>query len=157
MKLNSWYFYLEIPTKNHSWFDFCFRNFKHFNFNSSTYSCVLHLCRETVQKYLGLRWSTFVGRFSKHSAFHLFNFFDQSQSRVARWYNFKPKIPIWVNFVGSWNGKCWNILRPIWKICGNLIHFMVTMYILSFSPFLYVIHKKKNLAILYQSPWLLLL
>jgi hypothetical protein len=27
--------------------------------------------------------------------------------RVARWFVFKPKIPIWVNFGGSCNGSCW--------------------------------------------------
>jgi hypothetical protein len=27
-------------------------------------------------------------------------------SRVARWHNFKPNIPIWVNFGGSCNGRC---------------------------------------------------
>jgi hypothetical protein len=27
-------------------------------------------------------------------------------TRVARWYIFKPKIPIWENFVGPVNGKC---------------------------------------------------
>jgi hypothetical protein len=32
--------------------------------------------------------------------------------RVARWYIFKPKIPLWVNFRGSWNGKGWYILWP---------------------------------------------
>jgi hypothetical protein len=26
-------------------------------------------------------------------------------ARTARWYIFKPKIPIWVNFVEPWNGK----------------------------------------------------
>jgi hypothetical protein len=26
--------------------------------------------------------------------------------RVARWFVFKPKIPIWVNFGGPWRGKC---------------------------------------------------
>jgi hypothetical protein len=31
--------------------------------------------------------------------------------RVARWFLFKPKIQIWVNFLGPYNGKrC--ILRP---------------------------------------------
>jgi hypothetical protein len=25
--------------------------------------------------------------------------------RVARWYNFKPRIPIWVNFLGSGNAR----------------------------------------------------
>jgi hypothetical protein len=29
------------------------------------------------------------------------------ESRVARWYIFKPKIPIWVNFVVSFSEKCW--------------------------------------------------
>jgi hypothetical protein len=30
--------------------------------------------------------------------------------RVARWFVFKPKIPIWVNFRGPWNEKCCYIL-----------------------------------------------
>jgi hypothetical protein len=30
--------------------------------------------------------------------------------RVARWFVFKPKIPIWVIFAGSCNGKSWYIL-----------------------------------------------
>jgi hypothetical protein len=29
---------------------------------------------------------------------------------VARWFIFKTKIPIWVNFGGSWNEKGCNIL-----------------------------------------------
>jgi hypothetical protein len=29
-----------------------------------------------------------------------------SSSRVARWFLFKPKIPIWVNFGGPEIGKC---------------------------------------------------
>jgi hypothetical protein len=28
-------------------------------------------------------------------------------SRVARWFIFKPKIPIWVKFGGPWNKKCY--------------------------------------------------
>jgi hypothetical protein len=27
------------------------------------------------------------------------------KTRVARWFIFKPKIPIWVSFWGPWNGK----------------------------------------------------
>jgi hypothetical protein len=30
--------------------------------------------------------------------------------RVARWFVFKPKMPIWVNFGGSCNEKSWYIL-----------------------------------------------
>jgi hypothetical protein len=30
----------------------------------------------------------------------------RSKNRVARWYIFEPKIPIWVNFAGPSNGKC---------------------------------------------------
>jgi hypothetical protein len=40
-----------------------------------------------------------------------------SEFRVARWYVFKPKIPIWLNFGRPWNGKCWHILWPF----GNLV------------------------------------
>jgi hypothetical protein len=29
--------------------------------------------------------------------------------RVARWFVFKPKIPIWVNFEELWNGDGWNV------------------------------------------------
>jgi hypothetical protein len=30
--------------------------------------------------------------------------------RVARWFVFKPKIPKWLNFGGTCNGKYWYIL-----------------------------------------------
>jgi hypothetical protein len=33
------------------------------------------------------------------------------KSRIARWFIFKPKFTIWVNFGGSCNGRCWYILR----------------------------------------------
>jgi hypothetical protein len=33
-------------------------------------------------------------------------------SRVARWFLFKPKIPITVDFGGYSNGRCWYILCP---------------------------------------------
>jgi hypothetical protein len=42
-------------------------------------------------------------------------------SRVARWFVFKPKIPIWVNFEGPLNGKCWYILWPFVIIYGSLV------------------------------------
>jgi hypothetical protein len=29
---------------------------------------------------------------------------------VARWYIFKPKIPIWINFGRPWNEKGWHNL-----------------------------------------------
>jgi hypothetical protein len=29
--------------------------------------------------------------------------------RVARWYIFKPKMPIWINFGGPGNGRCWYV------------------------------------------------
>jgi hypothetical protein len=31
--------------------------------------------------------------------------------RVARWFNLKPKIPLWVYFGGPWNAKWRYILR----------------------------------------------
>jgi hypothetical protein len=55
---------------------------------------------------------------------------------VARWLVFKPKIPIWVNFRGSCDGRCWCILWPFVRFDGHLaifssflVHFMVIWYV----------------------------
>jgi hypothetical protein len=74
-------------------------------------------------------------------------------SRVARWYIFNPKIPIWVNFGASCNARCWYILCPfglftaIWYILwpfriiyGHLVYFFL---------FWYICCAKKNLATLH--------
>jgi hypothetical protein len=54
-------------------------------------------------------------------------------TRVARWFLFEPKIPLWVNFGGSCNGRCW-------YINGHLVNFMAIWHILwpfgIFSPVL---------------------
>jgi hypothetical protein len=42
-------------------------------------------------------------------------------TRVARWFVFKPKIPIWVNFGGPWNGKGWYILWLFWIYYSHLV------------------------------------
>jgi hypothetical protein len=56
--------------------------------------------------------------------------------RVARWYVFRPEIPIWENFGVSCNRRGWCILRTLdifyghwyclWAfgiVCGNLVYF----------------------------------
>jgi hypothetical protein len=69
--------------------------------------------------------------------------------RVARWFVFKPKIPIWVNFGGSCYGKSWYILWPFGLFYGHWKYFMAIRYILwyfgIFFPVL-VFWTKKNLA-----------
>jgi hypothetical protein len=52
----------------------------------------------------------------------------QSAARVARWYIFKPKIPIWVYFWRALEWKIliyfkdiWNILRPFGIFYGHLV------------------------------------
>jgi hypothetical protein len=68
-------------------------------------------------------------------------------SRGARWFVFKPKIPIWVNVGGSCYGKSWHILLPLgtyssrecslllyilWPLeifYGHLVNFVVIWYI----------------------------
>jgi hypothetical protein len=40
---------------------------------------------------------------------------------LARWYIFKPKIPIWVNFGKPKNGKGWYILWPFGILFGHLL------------------------------------
>jgi hypothetical protein len=39
--------------------------------------------------------------------------------RVARWFIFIPKIPVWVHFGGSWNRKCWYILSTFGIFYGH--------------------------------------
>jgi hypothetical protein len=50
-------------------------------------------------------------------------------TRVTRWVTFKPKIPIWVNFWGFFNGRCWYILCPFGQFSDNLVHFVCMWYI----------------------------
>jgi hypothetical protein len=45
------------------------------------------------------------------------------QTRVARWLVSKPKIPIWVNFVGPQNEKCWYILSAFGIFYSHLVYF----------------------------------
>jgi hypothetical protein len=57
------------------------------------------------------------------------------KTRVARWFIFKPKIPIWVNF-GDWKLfihflAIWNILQTFGIFYGHLVHFVFIWYILS--------------------------
>jgi hypothetical protein len=57
-------------------------------------------------------------------------------TRVARWFVFKPKIPILVKFGGPWNRKCsyiydhlkyftaiWYNLLPLGILCWHLVYF----------------------------------
>jgi hypothetical protein len=50
--------------------------------------------------------------------------------RVARWFCFRPKIAIWVNFGASCNGSCWYISWTLGLFCGYSIYFMAIRYIL---------------------------
>jgi hypothetical protein len=81
------------------------------------------------------------------------------QGRVARWYIFKHKIPIWVNLGGSGNRRFWYIFWPLgqfsrhlvflWSfgiVCDHLVYFMAIWYILwsfgIFSPVWYFVPRK---------------
>jgi hypothetical protein len=70
---------------------------------------------------------------------------------VARWFVYKPKIQIWVNFEGPYIGKCWYILWSFGIVYGHLRCFVSIGYILcSFGTFFPVLVSctKKNLATL---------
>jgi hypothetical protein len=51
-------------------------------------------------------------------------------TRVARWFVFKPKIPIWVIFGGFCNGKSWHILEQFGVFYGHWKYFMAIWYLL---------------------------
>jgi hypothetical protein len=64
---------------------------------------------------------------------------------------FKPKFPIWVNFGGSCNGRCWYITWPFCLLNSYLIYFVATRYIFwllgIFFPFWYFAPRK------IRQPW----
>jgi hypothetical protein len=73
--------------------------------------------------------------------------FATEATRVARWYIFKSKIKIWVDFGGSCNGSCLYIIWPfglLWQFyifCGHLVHYIVLWYIF---PRFGVLHQDKS-------------
>jgi hypothetical protein len=48
-------------------------------------------------------------------------------ARVARWYNFNPKTPIWVNFGGLLNGQCY--FTALWCSLWPFGNVVVILYI----------------------------
>jgi hypothetical protein len=71
--------------------------------------------------------------------------------RVARWFVFKPKIQIWVNYGGSCTGRCWYILWTLGPFYSLLLYFMDIWYSswqfgISFPVLVFC--AKKNLATL---------
>jgi hypothetical protein len=86
-----------------------------------------------------------------HASFTVNGPFFRAGSWVAKWFVFKPKMPIWVNFGGPCDGRCWYILWPFGLFDGHLaifygflVYVMVIWYIF---PVL-VSFSKKNLATL---------
>jgi hypothetical protein len=47
-----------------------------------------------------------------------------AETRVARWYVFKPKIQLWVNSGGPRNEKGWYIIWPFGIYYGHLVYVM---------------------------------
>jgi hypothetical protein len=76
---------------------------------------------------------------------------QRQDSRVARWFVFKPKIQIWVNFGGCFkDGICilrTLILRSFVIFYGHFVQFVVIWYIFPVLVFC----NKKNLATLQDS------
>jgi hypothetical protein len=73
--------------------------------------------------------------------------------RVARWYKFKPKISIWVNFWRIWNERCWYISWSFGIFYGHLLYFVAILVLFIviwyiFTHFKYVVPRK-----IWQ-PWL---
>jgi hypothetical protein len=61
-------------------------------------------------------------------------------NRVARWYIFKPKSPIWVNVGGSCNRTRWCILWLFGLFYNYLVDFRVSWA--HFPPFWYAVSRK---------------
>jgi hypothetical protein len=68
-----------------------------------------------------------------------------SIGRVARWFVFKPKIPISEKFSVPQVGKCWYILWPFGIFCDHSVHIVLIWYIL----FLFWYHAPRKI----WRPW----
>jgi hypothetical protein len=69
--------------------------------------------------------------------------------RVASWYSFIQKIPIWVcYFGGPWNGKCWYM----YVFYGHLEYFLAMRYtyFLPLGYFVVIWYIFLRFGILYQ-------
>jgi hypothetical protein len=80
-----------------------------------------------------IKFSNFQGQafFYLHGVgdgFFLESRFSRKQRRVARWHIFKPKIPTWVNFGRSCNGRCWYILWPFGLFYCHLVYIVSIWY-----------------------------
>jgi hypothetical protein len=64
--------------------------------------------------------------------------------RIARWFVFKPKIPIWETISGSRIGKCWYILWPFGTFYGNLGSFVTIWYIWYIFSCFGIMHQEKS-------------
>jgi hypothetical protein len=56
-------------------------------------------------------------------------------TRVARWYIFRPKIAIWVNFGGSCNERYWHVLWPFGLFYGRFVYLVDVGYLVFFPRF----------------------
>jgi hypothetical protein len=52
-------------------------------------------------------------------------FWTEQKNRVARWYIFKPEIPIWGKF---WRVLRWKMLVNLWAICSILLPFGIHIF-----------------------------
>jgi hypothetical protein len=99
--------------------------------------CVgLHFGR-FYDKHIWSPWNQLTVGYNSTNSRRLLKPSFQIHTGVARWYIFKQKIPIWVNFGGSYNGRCWYnlwtlhrwILRPFAIFYGYLVFFPLFWYI----------------------------
>jgi hypothetical protein len=110
--------------------------------------CLLHPNINTLLGYVLQTWLITLGKLMrprKKCPLERYNVYvtihDYEPRKVARWYVFKPKISIWVNFVGPRNEKgwyvystaVWNTLRPFGIFQGR---FVILWQFCEFSPIL---------------------
>jgi hypothetical protein len=67
-----------------------------------------------------------------------------SRKRVARWYIFKPKIPIWINFGGSYNWRCWYILWPLGLFYGRLVFLCHLWWFVTYFSHFGMLYREKS-------------
>jgi hypothetical protein len=103
---------------------FCFQNAlgysPRYTFLQRHPHCIQTVCFKISQDYL----------YKSLPIGNLEPFFPTVPTIVAGWHIFKTKIPIWVNFGRSCNGKYWYFNGHFGLFHGQIVYFMSILYIL---------------------------
>jgi hypothetical protein len=88
--------------------------------DSNSTRCIVNHSKQQLEKWMRQTSDLARGYGKTHLRLQIGPLCLQASRRVwgraARWHTFKPKIPTWVNFEGSFKGRCLVHFIAVWNI-----------------------------------------